>query len=425
MELFGFKKNDIINTLFIAVLVSIPMPYIVNSVLIIVFVFAFIVFYAKNFVINYNSAVILLLLFFFSLSISVFFIPNNSYYQTGLQKSLPFFIIPLTFLNKKFIQDLKYKKIIKYYSISNVIVALYYITKAIFLFVKTQNRDVFFFQNLVGLDQNAIYISVYASFAMFYFYVQKEKSLFNRTCLMILLFFLFLLSSKTIILIVVLLFIIYYYFFSTASKSVRILTFICSIVFVFFSVYFVPQVNVRVLEEYETAFVDNTINEDYSGINGKTYNVSLNEAWNNKTFKRNQIFPGTAYRVFHIRLFKENMLKNNIWITGYGLNNADYILREQYVKYKIFLSQKYQNFHNQYIQTFAETGIISFILLIAIVMLNLYKSIKNHNFIHIVFSVTMFVLFFTESFLIRQRGIIFFVTLYCLFNTLKVTKKIK
>ena len=43
------------------------------------------------------------------------------------------------------------------------------------LFLKTNNKNVFFFQNLVGIDQNAIYFSVYASMGMFYFYIQTTQ----------------------------------------------------------------------------------------------------------------------------------------------------------------------------------------------------------------------------------------------------------
>jgi hypothetical protein len=60
------------------------------------------------------------------------------------------------------------------------------------------------------------------------------------------------------------------------------------------------------------------------------------------------------------------------------------------------------------------------------VFLNLKNAIKNKNFLHIVFAVSMIILFLTESLLCRQRGIVFFITLYCIFNTIpNKTKEIK
>ena len=47
---------------------------------------------------------------------------------------------------------------------------------------------------------------------------------------------------------------------------------------------------------------------------------------------------------------------------------------------------------------------------------NLKNGINNKNFIHISFAVLMISLFLTESFLWRQRGVMFFTIMYCLFN---------
>lgn len=421
MQVLKTKKNEIMNGLFLLMLVTIPLPFIINSIAIIVFSVIYIYYYKKNFVFLFNFYLILPAFYFIFIVLSEVVITKSCSFS-GIQKNMAFFIIPVFFLNKSFIKDLQIKKIIKYYSFSNVILALYFIINAFYFFIKIKDKELFFFQKLVGVDQNAIYVSVYASIAMFYFYVQKEKTVYNRISLMILLFFVFLLSSKTIIFIAVLLVIIHYFFYSNGNKSVRILTFICSFLFIVFSIYFVPEVNKRVLDEYETAFVDNTINELYSNQKSKTYNVSLKEAYFDKNFKSNQFFPGTAYRVFHIRLFREIISENKKWITGLGIGNVDHALQTEYAKYKVFVGQKYFNFHNQYIQSFAEFGILGFVTVISMVVLNLYNAINKKCFLHLVFALTMFVLFFTESFLIRQRGIIFFIVLYCLFNCYKKEK---
>jgi len=42
---------------------------------------------------------------------------------------------------------------------------------------------------------------------------------------------------------------------------------------------------------------------------------------------------------------------------------------------------------------------------------------KSKDFIHFVFAFLMISLFLTESFLWRQRGVVFFTMLYCLFNS--------
>ena len=82
-------------------------------------------------------------------------------------------------------------------------------------------------------------------------------------------------------------------------------------------------------------------------------------------------------------------------------------------------NQGYQtkNFHNQYVQNFAELGVFGFLILIIMLFVNLKNGLVNKDFIHIAFAILMISLFLTESFLWRQRGVVFFTILYCVFNT--------
>ena len=116
------------------------------------------------------------------------------------------------------------------------------------------------------------------------------------------------------------------------------------------------------------------------------------------------------------------MKEENVFFQGLGLNASYKKLEEKGIKYNIFkgneTTEGYQkkNFHNQYIQTFAELGLVGFILLILILFINLKNALKNKDFIHIAFAILMLSLFLTESFLWRQRGVVFFTAFYCLFN---------
>ena len=53
-----------------------------------------------------------------------------------------------------------------------------------------------------------------------------------------------------------------------------------------------------------------------------------------------------------------------------------------------------------------------------ILSLNIKNAIKSKDFVHIAFAILMISLFLTESFLWRQRGVLFFMIFYCLFNTM-------
>ena len=92
-------------------------------------------------------------------------------------------------------------------------------------------------------------------------------------------------------------------------------------------------------------------------------------------------------------------------------------LWEKEKQYNLYPGYGTFNFHNQYVQNFAELGCIGFLLLVLILSINLKNAFKNKDFIHIAFTVLMISLFLTESFLWRQRGVVFFTVFYCLFNT--------
>ena len=115
--------------------------------------------------------------------------------------------------------------------------------------------------------------------------------------------------------------------------------------------------------------------------------------------------------------------EDSIVLTGYGLNATDFRIAEKGKEHNLYSGdathEGYQkkNFHNQYIQTFAELGIFGLLLLLIMVLLNIKNAIKTKNFVSISFAVLMISLFLTESFLSRQRGVVFFSTLYCLFNS--------
>lgn len=111
-------------------------------------------------------------------------------------------------------------------------------------------------------------------------------------------------------------------------------------------------------------------------------------------------------------------MANWFWIKRIAANAA-----KKGVEYEIYLGDEnhegYQmkNFHNQYFQVFAELGIFGFLILVALLVLSLKKAINRKDFLAIAFTILMISLFLTESFLWRQRGVLFFTVFYMLFNT--------
>ncbi|RYG28425.1 MAG: hypothetical protein EOO01_39780, partial [Chitinophagaceae bacterium] len=296
------------------------------------------------------------------------------------------------------------------------------IIKAIIRYIPSGNESVFFYHELVTKDVNAIYVAVFASLGFFYFFSTKERNTFENCALWLLAIFIFLLSSKSIIFIDFLLVCCFYVYFAQIRNSVKWVTVSSIAVFLFCSLMFVPEIRQRFLIEYETAFVDNTVNRDFDSNGVEIYNISLRQAWNNEHFKQNNYFPGTALRVYQARIFGEMLREDHIFFTGYGLEASQQKIQDKTKEHNLYAGYGEFNFHNEYIQIFAEIGIFGLLILIGMLIINARRAFADKNFLHIVFAVTMLVLFLTESFFCRQRGLLFFITLYCIFTAIERPK---
>ncbi len=375
---------------------------------------AFSLFQLKNKKFYFQKELFLLVLLYVFMALSLIWTIDTKLTTSALLKGLSFLLIPLCFfLNPPLSQENK-SKIINYYSYAFFGYAVFYLLKAIIRFVITKDSSVFFYHELVTFDVNAIHVSVYISIAFFWFLLKKTKSNFDKLALLVLFVLLFLLSSKNIIVLFFLLLGLSLIFILKIKANRLYLVFGLGIVL---GTVFFGKIKDRFLIEIESNQASGKINNEISGQKGLVYNVSIKEAWSKDKFQPNEYFPGTALRVYQARIFTEIIQENNRFLTGYGLNATDQKIEEKRIENNLYGEYGKYNFHNQYIQIFAELGITGFIVLVLILFINLKNAIKTKHFVHFSFAILMISLFLTESFLSRQRGIIFFILLYCLFNS--------
>ena len=407
------KQNPLFLAL-ILVLISIPLGYAIGGIAVGLYVFiTFITFKKENFSID-KKLILPILLYLLMLVSLVWSYDINATFK-ALSKTLPLFVIPFCFMIYPKFSNLQRQKIISYYSYGMLLFILYYLVKAVIRFAVNHNTNVFFYHELVTEDVNAIHVSLYMAFAGIYFITKFQKSVLDKIAIAIIAVFLVLLSSKNISVIffgLVLVFYLRYYKSSTKIKSLKIALFL----FLFLAIAFTGKIKDRFLIEYYSNVSENSLYQETGNADGEVHNVSIYEAWNNSKFSPNDFFNGTAFRVYQARLFFEFLVEEPIFWKGFGLNASQKMLIEKEKKYNLYNGYGNFNFHNQYIQTFAELGIFGFLLLLIMVLLNIKNAIKTKNFVYISFAVLMISLFLTESFLSRQRGIVFFATLYCLFN---------
>lgn len=401
-------------------LLCIPLSYAFNSIsLTLLTLITLINFKREN--LKFEANLILPILLYLLMLLSITWTIDFERTTNALSKELPLLLIPICFLLFRAFSTLEKDKIIKWYSYGILAYSIFYLTNALFRFIISNDSSVFFYHELVTKDVNAIHVSVYIALSFFYFLVKTQKTTFDKVVLGILFLMVFLLSSKNIIIVFIGLLVCYHLFYSKTSKKMRLKNLILLITLLLF-LPFVGKVKERFKEEYETIMTDSSVNDVISKDSGTVYNVSIKQAWTNKTFQPNDYFPGTAFRVYQFRIFIELLQEESVFWSGFGLDASYPKIAEKGIHYNLFLGDETQegyqtlNFHNQYIQVFAELGIFGFVGLLAMLFLTIRNAIKSKNFIYIAFSGLIISLFFTESFLWRQRGLTFFILMYCIFN---------
>ena len=437
-NIFNFSKNVFQNLkqeynnhpslLFVLLaLLCIPLGYAFNSVSLGLLIIITLINYKKENV-SFDKYLILPIALYLLMLLSFTWSIDKERTIAAISKELPLLLFPICFLLFRSFSEPEKHKIIKGFSYGMVAFSLFYLIKAAIRFFISQDTSVFFYHELVTKDVNAIHVSVYMAVSFFYFLVKPIKTKFDKLAIAILFLMVFLLSSKNIVVVFIGLLGFYYLFFSKTAKKLRLRNLILILV-ILFSLPFIGKVKERFKQEYETIMTDSSVNDVISKGSEKVYNVSIKQAWTNETFKANDFFPGTAFRVYQFRIFIEFMQEEAIFWSGFGLDASYSKIEEKGVQYHLFLGDENQegyqkmNFHNQYIQTFAELGFFGFLLLLFMLALSIRNAIDSKNYLHIAFSVLMISLFFTESFLWRQRGITFFIVMYCILNTKIKTEK--
>lgn len=399
-------------------LVCVPLSYAANSIALALLGAATLYTFKKQNT-RLDLALMLPVLMYVLMALSLLWTIDMDESSHAISKELPLVIIPICFMLFPEVTRQSRQNIIRWFSFAMVAYSLFYLLKAAVRFGLTGDSQVLFYHELVTLDVNAIHVSIYVSVAFFHFFTRAQKTKTDIASAAILLVTLLLLSSKNVIGVVLVLVAIYFLFYSSATKRLKLAS-IGGLLLLVASLALVPKIRERFAIEIKTAMTDSTINNDIG--TGGVRNISVRQAWSATDFTPNDYFPGTAFRVYQFRIFLELMQQDNAWLTGYGLNASYVKIEKKTLSYNLFSGDAtragYQkkNFHNQYVQNFAELGVFGFLLLVAMLGLNLKNGLVRKDFVHISFAVLMISLFLTESFLWRQRGVTFFTMMYCLLN---------
>lgn len=395
-----------------AVLITLPLGYAYNSIVLILFVL-YSLLSAKKGNVHISKMLLLPMFLYGFMVLSLLWSIDIESTLKALSKEAALLFVPLAFFfNRRFIR-MGRCAILKNFSRGMVLAGIVVLARALIRYILTGNTDVFFYHELATRDINAIYLSALFSVPLFWFLTVKSKSFWNYAGFIFLFGLIFLLASKTVIIVDVLITGIYLLFYTRMQKRAKITMFVLFMASAITLGYY-GKVGERLVAEFTTK------SKTENGVNILT----VKEAWETPRFTHNDYFNGSAFRIYQIRIFTELLTEEPIVFTGYGLNASPKKVYEKGIEHNVSpddgtgYGYGVQNFHNQYVETFADLGIFGFLLLLLILGANLKKAFKTKDFIHIAFAILMIALLLTESFLWRQRGIVFFTMLYCLFNGL-------
>ncbi|MCH7784455.1 MAG: O-antigen ligase family protein [Bacteroidetes bacterium] len=372
-----------------AFLISLPLLYAYSTTLLIVLltVSLFSSFYHK---IEFKKEYLIPFSFYLLIVISLFWTIDFSKSLRGLERELSFLLVPIIFILMPSISRKVLLQSLYAFAVSMAILAIFFIVNAVFLFTVEGTIEVFFYHNLVApMGLNAIYISTMTSLSLLYLIFYSKKKLFNGLIILTLSAFLILLSSKNLIFITIISIIIGL----LVSKKINLkrLAFIIILILGIFTILFYSPLKKRMDKEF-------------------TSNVK--EVITSEKFNRVYPWTGSTIRLFQARIFYELLKENDIFFTGFGINASQEKIIQKQNQYNLYWGYNNYNFHNQYIQAFAELGFFGLILILLFLSVIFKGYLSSRELMSLFFFLVMMSVFMTESYLWRQRGLLHFLIIF-------------
>jgi hypothetical protein len=315
---------------------------------------------------------------------------------------LPFLIIPFWISSIRAV--INFRIVFMRVSITYLAIGAFTLIAALIRYLNTGDISEFFYHSLVSsIGVNAIYVSLWFLMVLFFniqLIKKNPRNTLRNISSVLLAVYILLLSSKLMVVIMLISCMVLIYpeilkkLNSVKRGMVVLLSFlVLTVVLISFSG--------SVLKRFR----------EISNFNEVEKVLTLNEF--------GQVYPwnGLSLRVFQIRCFWDIEKSESFNpLTGVGVNNGQIPLNERYIAYDLYQGKEGEinggflryNFHNQYAQTLIETGVFGFIGLLLILGQLLWNGKVEYNHIFTIIVLVFVFLMFTESILVRQKGIIAF-----------------
>ncbi|MAY23815.1 MAG: hypothetical protein CMC74_13620 [Flavobacteriaceae bacterium] len=391
------QKESTFLVLLTTVLLTLPLPYAFGTAALVLWL-AVSLYSLRFHKMEWNNQWWIPILFYAVIVLSLIWSVNFKQSLRGLERQLGFVLLPIAFIAMPKLKKASLLKVFYASSLGMAGYGLVFIIMALFRFLSGNSPEVFFYHELVSpFSLNAIYVSVWVSFALVFLVFKTQRNKKNILAIFVLGLFLLMLASKIIIAITV---------FILLLGAIRY----------FSRKKLIASGIIGLLAVLLLWFTNNPIKNRFS-VEINDSNIS--EVLNCEKFGPVYYWTGTTLRIFQARIFWEMLQEDSIFWKGYGINASQDKIEAKHKEHDLYKGFYNYNFHNQYLQAFAEVGIISFVFTVLLLLVPFTGYIKTKELLFLAFFIIMASVFLTESYLWRQRGIFHFFTLFGLLVLLK------
>lgn len=340
----------------------------------------------NNLKINFKT--LLFGLIYLGYCIGTLYSQNINIATKDLMTKLPLLIIPIGFVISKVNWRDKINSIFKSFidgCFASALIAMIY---SLVQFYFNDKSSSFFYGN-ISLFAHPSYLAAILNLAIIYvYYTLINSSKVNLKKILLITFFsiyILLLASKTGLITMILTHLIFITIYSIKKKK-----FISS--------------SIIMLIMTGTVF--------FAYYSSLTFKTRINDLFTTSSTEINYE-SSTAARSVIWKICLEKIAEQPI--LGYGTGDVKSILISEYENQDLtYFIEKKLNAHNQFLQTSLAIGLIGGLVLLLMLVLPLFYSIKNKQVLYISFLLLVCINFFTEAMLERQVGVIF----YAVFNSL-------
>lgn len=400
INLLNFFKGDTVY-FYAIILVAITLFLRKHSVNSIAIITLFVIWtlkkeYKKLYIIKKNKIIQLFILFYITFIVGAFY--SSDFYEALklLKLRLPIILFPVVFLTINFFSKRQTKKFKKVFISAAFLACLYCQFRIILKWIPTKKpfinlfKDYQFSYSYITdyIDLPPTYFSYLLLICLIFLFdlIKNSQSIKNKTIgvftISYFIFFIIHITSRIALVGLILLF-----FFLIIKSLIKSKFKLAAIIIIFlFSGIFIASRFDFTVKRYK-----------------QVVNVFIPQ--------KGVVHATGGYRVFSVKAFTQNFNKNPVFGVGLGDGQKDL---DGYFDEIGFPHMKGYDYHNQYIQTIIELGLVGFIVFLLVFIVPLRISIISRNKELFLFLIITMLFLFVENMFIRHKGIV----PYALFNAL-------